>query len=299
LSNLVEVEDTFAEAFPMVAGRILITADDEKWALTAARTATGFASSIIMSPTEAGVEGPIVTPNKTPDGRPGVHIQMYHRTRTELKRQMIARIGQCILTCPTTAAFDGMPDAKRRLRIGWALRMFGDGFESRDHLGGRKIWRIPVMEGEFIVESRFGVRRCVAGGNFIIMADGQKAGLQAAERAVQAINNVEGVVLTFPGGICRSGSKVGSMKYKLPASTNHLFCPTIRNSVSGTLVPDGVKSIYELVFDGLTFDIVKQAMKEGINAASSVAGVKKITAVNFGGKLGPYHIKLKECSSTA
>ncbi len=299
MSSGVEIEDTFAEAFPMVAARILITADNEKWALTAARTATGFASSIIMSPAEAGVEGSIVPPEKTPDGRPGVHLQIYHRTRTELKRQMIARMGQCILTCPTTAAFDAMPDAKRRLRVGWAIRMFGDGYEKRDNLNGRRIWRIPVMEGEFVTESRFGVRRCVAGGNFIIMADNQKTGLQAAENAVQAMNKVEGVVLTFPGGICRSGSKVGSMKYKLPATTNHLFCPKLRETAAGSLVPEGVGSVYELVFNGLNFDTVKRGTAEGIRAAVAVPGVKKITAVNFGGKLGPYQIKLKEALTTA
>jgi formylmethanofuran--tetrahydromethanopterin N-formyltransferase len=295
LSGEVEIEDTFAEAFPMVAARILITAENEKWAMNSARAATGFASSIIMSPAEAGAEGPIVPQEKTPDGRPGVHIQIYHRTRTELKMQMITRIGQCVLTCPTTAAFDGMPDAKRRLKVGGAVRMFGDGYEKKDTLGDRKVWRIPVMEGEFVIQRNgFGVRKCVAGGNFIIMADSQKAGLKAAEDAVQAMHKLEGVVLTFPGGICRSGSKVGSLKYKLPASTNQAFCPTLRETVSGSLLPEGVKSVYELVFNGLTFNIVKRATADGIRAATAVPGVKKITAVNFGGKLGPYQIKLKE-----
>jgi formylmethanofuran--tetrahydromethanopterin N-formyltransferase len=295
LSKEAEIEDTFAEAFPMVAARILITAENEKWAMNSAKAATGFASSIIMSPAEAGAEGLVVSPEKTPDGRPGVHIQIYHRTRTELKMQMITRIGQCVLTCPTTAAFDGMPDAKRRLKVGGAVRMFGDGYEKKDILGDRKIWRIPVMEGEFVIQrDGFGVRRCVAGGNFIILADSQKAGLKAAEDAVQAMNKLEGVVLTFPGGICRSGSKVGSLKYKLPASTNHLFCPALRETVSGSLVPEGVKSVYELVFNGLTFNVVKQATADGIRAAAVIPGVRKITAVNFGGKLGPYQIKLKE-----
>jgi formylmethanofuran--tetrahydromethanopterin N-formyltransferase len=209
--------------------------------------------------------------------------------------QTITRMGQCILTCPTTAAFDAMPATKRRLRIGGAVRMFGDGYEKKDSIGDRKIWRIPVMEGEFIIQrDGFGVRRCVAGGNFIILADSQGTGLKAAEEAVQAMSKVEGVVLTFPGGICRSGSKIGSLKYKLPASTNFAFCPTLRETISGSLVPEGVKSVYELVFNGLTFDIVKRATANGIRAAVAVPGVRKITAVNFGGKLGPYQIKLKE-----
>lgn len=292
------IDDTFAEAFPMVAARVLITAENEKWAMNSARAVTGFASSIIMSPAEAGIEGPLVAPENSPDGRPGVHIQIYHRTRTELKLQMISRIGQCVLTCPTTAAFDDMPNAKRHLKVGAAIRMFGDGYERKDTVGDRKVWRIPVMEGEFVIQSRFGVRRCVAGGNLIIMAESQQAGLQGAEAAVQAMNKVEGVVLPFPGGICRSGSKIGSVKYKLPASTNFPLCPTLKETVPGSLIPEGVKSVYELVFNGLTFNIVKQATAEGIRAATAVQGVRKISAVNFGGKLGPYQISLKEALAT-
>lgn len=290
--NGVEIEETFAEAFPMVAGRMLVTAASEKWAAIAGKAATGFASSIIMSPAEAGVEGGIVPPEKTPDGRPGVLIQIWHRSRRELKPQMLTRIGQCILTCPTTAAFDAMPDAKRALKIGRALRKFGDGFQKKDKVGDRTVWRIPVMEGEFVIEDRFGVRKGVAGGNFIVMAESQSPALEAAEKAVEAMGTVEGVVLTFPGGICRSGSKVGSMKYKLPASTNHLFCPMLRSTVSDSKVPQAVQSVYELVFNGIDVDAVKRATGIGISAAADVPGVLKITAVNFGGKLGPYQIPL-------
>ena len=290
--NGVEIEETFAEAFPMVAGRLLITAASERWASIAGKTATGFASSIIMSPAEAGVEGKRVPADKTPDGRPGVVLQIWHWSRRELKLQMITRIGQCILTCPTTAAFDAMPDAKRLLKVGRALRKFGDGFQKRDKLGNRTIWRIPVMEGEFVIEDTFGVRRGVAGGNFIIMADSQVSGLEAAEKAVEAMGTVEGVVLTFPGGICRSGSKVGSMKYKLPASTNHPFCPVLRNTVSDSKVPPTVQSVYELVFNGIDTDTVNKATGIGIAGAAKVPGVVKITAVNFDGKLGSYQIPL-------
>ena len=290
--NGVEVEETFAEAFPMVVGRILVTAANPSWAMTAGKTATGFASSIIMSPAEAAVEGGAVPPEETPDGRPGVYVQMWHRSRRELKLQMITRIGQCILTCPTTAAFDALPDTVRKLKIGLALRKFGDGFQKRDRLGGRSVWRIPVMEGEFIIEDRFGVKKGVAGGNFIIMANSQAAALEAAEKAVQAMGTVEGVVLPFPGGICRSGSKVGSMKYKLPASTNHPFCPTLRTSISDSKIPETVQSVYELVFNGLDTEIIKRATGVGVAAAAKTSGVVKITAVNFGGKLGPYQIQL-------
>jgi formylmethanofuran--tetrahydromethanopterin N-formyltransferase len=247
-----------------------------------------------MSPAEAGVEGNGVPPERTPDTRPGVFVQIWNRSRRELRAQMITRIGQCILTCPTTAAFDALPDAVRRLKIGLALREFGDGFQKRDKFGDRSVWRIPVMEGEFVIEEKFGVKKGVAGGNFIIMANSQAAGLEAAERAVHDIGAVEGVVLPFPGGICRSGSKVGSIKYKLPASTNHPFCPTLKTSMPDSKIPTDVQSVYELVFNGLDPEIVKKATGVGIAAAVKTPGVVKITAVNFGGKLGPYQIHLVE-----
>ncbi len=295
--NNVEIEDTFAEMFPMWASRILITAKNEYWALTSARAATGFGTSIIMSPAEAGIER-IVKPNETPDGRPGVIIQIYHRTRIELKAQMIFRIGQCILTCPTTRAFDALPDAKRKLKIGSAVRKFGDGFEIKDKFNGREVWRIPVMEGEFMIENLFGATKAIAGGNFLILAENSESGLEAAEKSVEAINNSGAkVILSFPGGICRSGSKVGSLKYKLPASTNHLFCPAIKDKVKETLLPKNVNCVYEIVINGLTLDDIKKAMAEGIKAAIKVPGVVRITAANYGGKLGPYKAFLKEILS--
>ncbi|NIM44100.1 MAG: formylmethanofuran--tetrahydromethanopterin N-formyltransferase [Nitrososphaeria archaeon] len=298
--NGVEIGDEdFAEAFPMIAGRVLITAKNKKWALTAARTATGFASSIILSPAEAGIEGRYVPPKMTPDGRIGAVIQIYHRTGRELKAQMITRLSQCVLTCATTSCYDFLPQAKKRIKVGTAIRLFGDGFEERDTLDGRRIWRIPVMEGEFIIEDRFGIIRAIAGGNFIIMAESPDAGLKAAEEAVRAIKRVQGVILPFPGGIIRSGSKVGSMKYKLGASTNHPFCPTLRDTLPETQIPEGVKSVFELVFNGLTPGLIKKSTAEGIRAAANVPGVRKITAVNFGGKLGPVQVNLKEALESA
>ncbi|MFQ6073597.1 MAG: formylmethanofuran--tetrahydromethanopterin N-formyltransferase [Candidatus Bathyarchaeia archaeon] len=292
--HVLKIADTFAEMFSMWAGRVLITADTEAWALTAARTATGFASSIIMSPAEAGIEGTL-PPDKTPDRRPGALIQIYHRSRRDLKTQMILRIGQCVMTCPTTAAFDALPKAKRRLKVGRSLRLFGDGFQKRDEMYGRKVWRIPVMEGEFIVENRFGAMRAVAGGNFLIMAENRKVGLQAAEEAVNAINKrSKYVVLPFPGGVCRAGSKAGSMKYKLKASTFHFYCPRLKTLVPDSRVPENVNTIYEIVINGLDIDAVKNGMAEGIKAAVKLPGVLKISAGNYGGKLGPFKAYLKE-----
>ena len=292
--NGVEIEDTFAELFSMWMSRVLITAKDEKWALTAARTATGLATSIIMSPAEAGIER-LVSPAETPDKRCGVFIQVYQRNRFDLKAQLITRIGQCVMTCPTTAAFDGLPQARRKLKVGRSIRLFGDGFQRKTVVNGRKCWKIPVMEGEFIVEDSFGAVEAVAGGNFLIMAYNLESGLKAAEEAVQVINrNVQGIIMPFPGGICRAGSKSGSLKYKLKASTNHPFCPKLKKLLEDSVVPEDVNCVYEIVINGLDIDSVKKAMSEGIKAASKVPGIAKISAGNYGGKLGPYKVYLKE-----
>jgi formylmethanofuran--tetrahydromethanopterin N-formyltransferase len=292
--NVCQIIDTFAEMFPMWVGRVLITAANEKWALTAATVATGFASSIIMSPAEAGIEG-LISADKTPDRRVGVLVQFYHRTRPDLKSQMILRIGQCVMTCPTTAAYDALPSAKRHLKVGRSIRLFGDGYQRRDTVGDRSIWRIPVMEGEFIVEDTFGAAKAIAGGNFLIMAENRESGLKAAEEAANTIHsNAEGVITPFPGGICRSGSKAGSQKYKLPASTFHQYCPRLRKLVPDSKVPEGVHCVYEIVINGLTLDAVKKAIGMGIKAAAQVSGVVMISAGNYGGKLGPYQAFLKE-----
>ena len=290
----VKIEDTFAEAFPLWAGRVLITAENEKWALTAANVATGFATSIIMSPAEAGIEG-FVKPEETPDNRVGVYIQIYNRTRFDLKNQMILRIGQTIMTCPTTAAYDGLPEAKRRLKIGRSIRLFGDGFQKKGMVNDRKVWKIPVMEGVFVVEDSFGAVQAIAGGNFLILAKNRESGLKASEEAVEAIkNNVKGVILPFPGGVCRSGSKAGSLKYKLKASTNHPYCPVLKKLIPNSKVPEDVNCVYEIVINGLSLEAVKKAMAEGIKAAVKVPGVTRISAGNYGGKLGPYKIYLKD-----
>ncbi len=292
--HVLRISDTFAEMFPMWAGRVLITADNEKWAMTAATTATGLATSVIMSPAEAGIEGE-VSADKTPDHRVGVLMQIYNRDRFDLNAQMILRIGQCVMTCPTTSAFDAMPNAKRRLKIGRSIRLFGDGFQRKGLVGDRKVWKIPVMEGDFIVEDRFGTAECVAGGNFLIFAKDKTACLTAAEEAVRAIQGKSSeVILPFPGGICRSGSKAGSLKYKLKASTNHPFCPKLRPLVPDSQVPEGVSCVYEIVINGLNIEAVKKAMGEGTKAAAGISGVVKISAGNYGGKLGPYKVFLKE-----
>jgi formylmethanofuran--tetrahydromethanopterin N-formyltransferase len=292
--NACEIVDTFAEMFPLWAGRILITADSEKWALTAAAVATGFATSVIMSPAEAGVEG-MVPADKTPDNRVGVLIQIYNHNRFELKNQMILRIGQCIMTCPTTSAFDAMPNAKRKLKVGRSIRLFGDGFQRKGLVGNRKVWKIPVMEGNFIVEDKFGAAEAIAGGNFLILAKDKASGLKAAEEAAKAIKtNASDVILPFPGGICRSGSKADSLKYKLRASTNHPFCPELKTLISDSKLTENVNCVYEIVINGLSVEAVNRAMGQGVRATASVPGVIRISAGNYSGKLGPYKAFLKE-----
>jgi formylmethanofuran--tetrahydromethanopterin N-formyltransferase len=278
---------------------VLITADSEKWAITAATVATGLATSVIMSPAEAGIEG-VVSADKTPDGRTGALIQIYNRNRFDLYGQMILRVGQCVMTCPTTSAFNAMVNAKRTLKVGRSIRLFGDGFQRKGLVRERKVWKIPVMEGDFIVEDRFGVAEGIAGGNFIIFARDMTSGLAAAEEAVKAIKSTPNeVILPFPGGICRSGSKAGSLKYKLKASTNHPFCPKLRDLVSESQVPKDAKCVYEIVINGLSLGAVKKAMSDGVKAAAGISGVIKISAGNYGGKIGPYKAYLKEAIETA
>jgi formylmethanofuran--tetrahydromethanopterin N-formyltransferase len=291
--NTVKIQDTFAEMFPLWVGRVLITAKNEKWAQIAASLTTGFATSVIAASAEASIERSVPA-EQTPDNRPGMLIQIYNRDRFELKHQLMERIGQCTLTCPTTAAFNGLP-GKRVLKVGSSLRYFGDGFQKKALVGGRKCWKIPVMEGNFVVEDGFGAQEGVAGGNFMIFAESEEAGLKAAEAAADAIRkNVQDVIMIFPGGICRAGSKAGSLKYKLKASTNHPYCPTIRTLVPDSVVPEGVTCVYEIVVNGLNLDAIKNAMKYGVTAAASQPGVVKISSGNYGGKLGPFKAFLKD-----
>lgn len=287
----VEIEDTFAEAFGMVGARVLITAKNEKWALNAANSATGFATSIIGCGAEAGIES-IERADETPDGRPGVNILVFAMSENGLEDQLIRRIGQCVLTCPTSACFNNL-DGEKEVIVGGKLRFFGDGYQIAKRIGNRRFWRIPVMDGEFLVEETFNIRNGVGGGNFLILGRDSDCVLEAAERAVEAIKGVKNVVAPFPGGMVRSGSKVGS-KYKfLKASTNTPYCPTLR-SVTKTELSTGVNSVLEIVIDGLDEESVKKAMKVGIEGACTVKGIVKITAGNYGGKLGKYLIYLNK-----
>jgi formylmethanofuran--tetrahydromethanopterin N-formyltransferase len=291
----VPLEDTFAEAFPMTAARLIVTAETAAWALTAGQTATGYAASVIGCDAEAGIERTLAAA-ETPDGRPGVSLLLFAFSRDALQKAAINRVGQCILTCATTACYNGLPLVKdKTIRIGGNLRFFGDGWQFSKKLEGRRYWRLPVMDGEFTCEDVFGTIKGVAGGNFLILADSQARGLAAAEAAVAAIRRVPGVILPFPGGIVRSGSKVGSRYKKLRASTNDAYCPTLRGVVK-TALPDGVHAVYEIVIDGLDLPAVEEATRVGVRAAC-VPGVVRISAGNYGGSLGPFHLHLHKLLS--
>lgn len=288
--NGVAIEDTFAEAFPMSAMRLVVTAETPAWALTAGQVSTGFASSVIGCDVEAGIET-WLAPEQTPDGRPGVSILFFGFSRDALQKAAINRVGQCILTCPTTACYNGLPIVKdKTVRVGGNLRFFGDGWQQSKKLEGKRYWRLPVMEGEFVCEDVFGTTKGVGGGNFLILARSQHEGLAAAELAVEAIRREKGVIMPFPGGIVRAGSKVGSKYKKLKASTNDAYCPTLRGVVKSAL-PDGCNAVYEIVLDGLDQKATEDAMRVGIRAACR-PGVLLITAGNYGGTLGPVHLRL-------
>ncbi len=286
-----EVVDTFAEAFTMWGARIVVTAGSPAWAAHAGRSLTGFATSVIGCKCEAGIEREL-TAEETPDGRPGVSALLFAPDKEGLGKRLVERIGQTVLTCPTTACFNGL-GAEEEADVGGQLRFFGDGWQASKVLDGRRYWRIPVMEGEFLVEERFGIVEAVGGGNLIILAEDVATALGAAEAAAEAMRAVEGAIMPFPGGIARSGSKVGSRYKALMASTNHVLCPTLRAQVDDSQVPDGIGSVFEIVIDGLAPDPVREAMRVGL-AAAAKAGARQITAGNYGGNLGKHHFPLRE-----
>jgi formylmethanofuran--tetrahydromethanopterin N-formyltransferase len=291
----VQIEDTFAEAFGMRGARMIITAKNQKWARESANKLTGFATSVIACKCEAAIERELA-PSETPDGRPGISVLLFTMDSDSLPKRVIERIGQTVLTCPTTACFDGLPDSPDRIAIGKPLRTFGDGFQGSKMIDGQRYWRVPVMEGEFLIQETFGKARGVGGGNFLILAESEDAALDAAEAAVDAMAGMPGVILPFPGGIVRSGSKVGATKYKgMIASTNDAFAPTLR-AITQTALPEGVSSVLEIVLDGLDFRSIAKAMQTGIDAACR-EGVRSITAGNYGGKLGPFHFHLRKIMS--
>jgi formylmethanofuran--tetrahydromethanopterin N-formyltransferase len=294
--NGVEIEDTFAEAFTMRAARVIVTAETRAWAHTAAVVATGYATSVIGCDAEAGIEAEL-DPLRTPDGRPGMSLLVFAFNKDALGKALVNRVGQCIMTCPTTACYDGMPGGTDPVKVGGLLRYFGDSYQSSKKLDGRRYWRMPVMDGEFVCEESFSTQKAVAGGNFLLLGADQPGTLAAAEVAVSAMREIPGVILPFPGGLVRSGSKVGSRYKALKASINDEYCPTIR-AITRTRLPEDVNAVYEIVIDGLDVDATRRAMAVGMRAACR-DGVRRISAGNYGGKLGQYQLGLHEVLAEA
>ncbi|GAB4142393.1 MAG: formylmethanofuran--tetrahydromethanopterin N-formyltransferase [Planctomycetaceae bacterium] len=295
--NGVPVTDTFAEAFSMVGTRFIITAMDDRWAKTAADVFCGFATSVIACDVEAAIERSL-TPRETPDGRPGISVLVFGFGKKGLEKSIANRVGQCVLTCPTTACYDGLPQASReeRISVGGQLRYFGDGFQISKKLGEHRYWRIPVMDGEFLCEDKIGTTKAIGGGNLLIGGRSQSDALHAATQAVEAMSSITDIALPFPGGIVRSGSKVGSRYPKLKASTNDAYCPTLVAQTK-TALPEGTGAVYEIVIDGFSFDAIQQAMRTGLHAAAQCDNVTMISAGNYGGQLGKHHFHLRELLS--
>ena len=290
-----EIVGTFAEAFKMWGARVIVTAATRQWSQAAAQSMTGFATSVIGCKCEAGIEGTL-SPDQTPDRRPGVSILLFAMDKASVGKRLLERIGQCIMTCPTTACFNGL-DADETVQVGSQLRYFGDGFQGSKKLAERRFWRIPVMDGEFTVEESFAVQQAVGGGNIIILGTNEKKTLAAANAATRAMGSIKDIILPFPNGVVRSGSKVGSRYKTLPASTNDAYCPTLK-TVTASSLPADVNCALEIVIDGLTERAVRDAMAAGIRAAAK-PGIRQISAGNYGGNLGQYRIDLHDLDLTA
>jgi formylmethanofuran--tetrahydromethanopterin N-formyltransferase len=284
-----EIVDTFAEAFRMRYVRLVVTAHDSHWLDATLREFTGYASSVISCDAEIGVER-MLDAEETPDRRPGASVLVFGFSKELLAESVPNRTGQCVMTCPSTAVYDGLVEEAERIPLGKHIRYFGDGFQKSKKLDSRRYWRIPVMDGEFLVEDRVGVAKGIGGGNIVIQANSRDAVLAAARRGTEAIDAVDGVIMPFPGGVARSGSKVGSIYKGLKASTADAFCPTLRGRVE-TQLHDDTHFALEIVIDGVSEEVVASAMASGIRAAVG-EGVTAISAGNYGGKLGKFHFHL-------
>ena len=293
--NGVRIDDTFAEAFGMSATGVIITADSAKWARQAAVTMSGFGTSVIGCGAECGIDYEL-NPDETPDGRPGVRVLLFGFSPDAIEPQLKNRVGQCVLTSPGSACFNGV-DAPNRLKLSAGPRFFGDGWQTARKLADRRYWRVPVMDGEFIVEDTTGVvTDAVGGGNLLLLGTDRTGLLEVTEAAVEAMNGVRDIIMPFPGGIVRSGSKVGSKYEGALASTNDAFCPVLRGAVDSQLDPDTV-AVLEIVIDGLTSEAVSEAMKVGLRTVTEIGaakGVTRVSAGNYGGNLGQHHYHLKE-----
>lgn len=290
----IPVFDTFAEAFGMTGTRLIITAVSHHWAKIAAQEATGYGSSVISCDAEAGIESKL-SADQTPDGRPGYSILLFAFSRDALAKAVLKRVGQCVLTCATSACYNGVQDGdpEKTIALGSSLRYFGDGFQASKVIGSNRYWRIPVMDGEFVCEENAGTFKGVAGGNLLLGAETPEQALSAVELTVEAMTQMPGIIAPFPGGVVRSGSKVGSRYPQLRASTFDAYCPSLRARTE-TKLPPQTGCVYEIVVDGVNESVIRDAMKVGLHTACRTGNLKFVSAGNYGGKLGKHLYPLHE-----
>ncbi|HQU43087.1 MAG TPA: formylmethanofuran--tetrahydromethanopterin N-formyltransferase [Pirellulales bacterium] len=299
---MAHIDDTYAEAFRSIYAEVLITARDRGWLNRAVASATGNASSTILCDCEAGLDR-YVGPGGdesfiTPDGRPGAllqfHVPRFRKDRVEaLQRSLLVRLSQNVLTCPTAACFSPL-DGDAYFKLGRKIAFFGDGYQRREVCYGRRVWVIPILGGEFVIDRRFAYRDGLMGGNLWFLGRDIDAAVLAAERARDAAAAIPGVILPFPGGIAASGSKAGSRYSFAVASTYAEFCPTLRDKLGErSRVPDGVQSIMEIIINGRDLETIAAATQAAIRAAVDTPGLVTISAGNYGGRLGKSFIYLR------
>ncbi len=297
------VDDTYAEGFRSIYGEVLVTARDRKWLQHCVNAATGHASSTIMCDCEAGVSQWIdeeqAAAGGTPDGRVGAVLQFHvprfmKNRRKQLEKVMLARISQNVLTCPTTRCFNQL-DTEDYFKLGRKVALFGDRHQFRDVRYEQKGWVVPILGGEFFLSRRFGFRDGVMGGNLWFFGPDEDTALDAAERAAEAAEKTPDSVTTFPGGIAGSGSKAGSSYDFLIAATYAEYCPTLKEKLGEkSKVPDGVSSIMEIIINGRDLNALQNATRNAIHAAAETPGLIKISAGNYGGRLGKTFVHLHE-----
>ena len=301
---MTEVEDTFCEAFEGLFVRLCVTANDEKWLTYAVRGATALPCTV-FGESEAGIEK-FLGEEETPDGRKGAIIQIWVGTEggeakaiQKLEHEVAKRVRQGILVVPTTAVFDAFSlrcegcEIKEEGSIDTLRKIghCGDGYEEICEKFGREIIKIPIMMGEFIVERFFKYGKGVMGGNIWLFCERIKDALAAGERAVEAVNTVDGAIAPF--GVCAAGSKPETKFPEIGPTTNHPFCPTLRGKLAETKVPEGVSAIPEIVIDGVSESVVKKALRSVIESVRNEKGVVKISAGNYGGRLGKFKFYLR------
>jgi formylmethanofuran--tetrahydromethanopterin N-formyltransferase len=295
---MVEIEDTYSEAFDGLFCRIIITAKDETRLKRAAYGSTAL-PMVVVGRTEGGVET-WLTSKQTPDKRLGAIVQFWGATdeskpfENSLKKfvkEVSYRIRQEILVEPTTAIFNSW-ESEKKFDVMDSVGHCGDGYEWEEEAYGRRVINIPLMMPSFRMERYLGYGVGVSGGNIWFMCRDENSALKAGDRALEAIHRVEGVVTPFD--VCSAGSKPETNFPEIGPTTNHYYCPSLKNKIADSKVPRGVKSIPEIVINGVSMDAVKKAMKEAINAAKNMRGVVKISAGNYDGKLGKHRIYLRE-----